>query len=164
MLCQACGLCCTGHLFIWVKLRPAELDPAETLGLRVFRDDPTQRGFGQPCLLWQEKCTIYTSKHYPKACQAYNCKLLKELSAETVTLPDALAVIEQARALIQELETILSIQPGENFRERLVSLIENPPAGEDNPLFMQKAGVLLQFYDEIFGVNDLLEKPSAPEI
>src|SRR4030095_17126719 len=40
VLCRACGLCCTGHLFVWAKLRPAELDPAEALGLSVFRSDP----------------------------------------------------------------------------------------------------------------------------
>ena len=60
-LCKSCGLCCTGHLFVWAKLRPAELDPAEALGLTVFRSDPNQRGFSQPCPLWNGECTIYDS-------------------------------------------------------------------------------------------------------
>src|SRR5215510_11603100 len=96
-LCKSCGLCCTGHLFIWAKLRPSELDPAEALGLTVFRSDPTQRGFSQPCPLWNGQCTIYDSPHYPYVCRAYKCKLLKDVTSENISLPDALTIIEQAK-------------------------------------------------------------------
>src|SRR5512147_3049765 len=104
ILCRSCGLCCTGHLFIWAKLRPSELDPAEALGMQVFRSDPTQRGFSQPCPLWQGECTIYTSPHYPHICRAYQCKLLKEMRSETVSLPEALTIVEQTKGMIHELE------------------------------------------------------------
>ncbi len=159
ILCRACGLCCSGHLFIWVKLRPAELNPAEALGMRVYRNDPTQRGFNQPCQLWQGQCSIYTSRHYPHACRAYKCKLLKEVVSETRSLDDALALVIQARGMIGNLAALLALQPGENFRERLVSRIENPPEGEESPVFRQKAEDLLRFYAEVFGVNDLLSPP-----
>ncbi len=162
LLCKSCGLCCTGHLFIWAKLRPSELDPAEKLGMTVFRSDPRQRGFSQPCPLWQGQCTIYTSPHYPHVCRAYKCKLLKEVIAENISLPGALKFIDQAKEMIRELEPLLPASPNPNFRERLVARLENPDAFtklQTDPEFQQKANELLAFYDRVFGVSDLVEKP-----
>lgn len=161
ILCRSCGLCCTGHLFIWAKLRPAELDPAEALGMTVFRSDPSQRGFSQPCPLWQGQCTIYTSPHYPHVCCAYQCKLLKEVLREIASLSDALRVIEQAKGMIHEVEALLPSSPNRNFRERLVEQLEYLRAvtRPDNKEleFRSKAEALLSFYEDIFGVNDLIE-------
>jgi Putative zinc- or iron-chelating domain len=154
-LCKACGLCCTGHLFIWAKLRPAELDPAESLGLTVIRSDPRQRGFNQPCPLWQGECTIYTSKHYPHVCRAYQCRLLKEMSHADISLDAALNQIEQTKAMIHELDELLPDAPSGNFRERLVAYIETD-GQKDRELF-RKAEDLLHIYEEVFGVNDLVE-------
>ena len=161
LLCRSCGLCCTGHLFIWAKLRPSELDPAEALGMRVFRSDPTQRGFSQPCPLWQGECTIYDSDHYPHVCRAYQCKLLKEMRSEIITLSDALAVVEQAKGMIQELEAFLPVSAAPNFRERLVARLEALDRQEAADLeFRQKAAALLEFYDKVFGVTDVVDRPA----
>jgi hypothetical protein len=163
LLCKACGLCCTGHLFAWAKLRPAELDPAEALGMSVFRTDPTERGFSQPCPLWKGKCTIYTSSHYPHACRAYECKLLKEVLAQKASLPHALTMIKEAKQRIQEVESLLPTSPNPNFRERLVAELESqraPSALADTGAdLQQKADALLNFYEEVFGVTDLVDKP-----
>ena len=162
-LCKSCGMCCNGHLFIWAKLRPFELDPAEALGMHVYRSDPTQRGFSQPCPLWQGQCTIYSSPHYPRVCRAYKCKLLKELLAENISAPDALAKVEQVQGMIHELETLLPVSTKNNFRERLVEHIEafqSLAGGEKlEPEFQAKAHTLLTFYEQVFGVDDLLEPP-----
>ena len=164
VLCKSCGLCCTGHLFIWVKLRPAELDPAEALGMRVFRSEPSQRGFSQPCPLWSGQCTIYNSLHYPHACRAYKCKLLKEVLTEKVSLPQALTVIEQAKDLFREFESMLPASLNVNFRERLVSHFEHPEEStvreKKYQEFRLKASQLLMLYEKVFGVNDLFEKPN----
>jgi hypothetical protein len=163
ILCRACGLCCTGHLFIWTKLRSAELDSAETLGLRVFRSVPNQRGFSQPCPLWQGQCTIYSSPHYPHFCRTYKCKLLKKVLDETIPLAEALTTVQQAKATIHELEALLPISPLSNFRERLVAqleTLEEASTGDDTESeFRRKADALLTFYEQVFGVNDLVEKP-----
>jgi len=161
ILCKSCGLCCTGHLFIWAKLRPAELDPAEALGMTVFRSDPTQRGFSQPCPLWQGQCTIYDSPHYPHVCRSYKCKLLKEVLDENTSLPEALTAIEQAKGMIHELEALLPPSRLPNFRERLVAYLEylQASAGENTDLeFRPKADALLKFYEQVFGVDDLVER------
>ena len=161
-LCKSCGLCCTGHLFIWTKLRSAELDAAEELGLNVFRSVPSERGFSQPCPLWQGQCTIYSSPHYPHFCRTYKCKLLKKVLDETTSLPNALTSVQQAKEMIHELELRLPASPHANFRERLVAHLESleqESTGEGTDLdFRQKAEALLLFYKQIFGVDDLVEK------
>src|SRR5512134_2440425 len=93
ILCKSCGLCCTGHLFIRAKLRSAELDSAEALGLNVVRTPPSQRGFSQPCPLWHGQCTVYNSPHYPRFCGTYKCQLLKKVIDETTPLPEALSAV-----------------------------------------------------------------------
>src|SRR5512142_3176641 len=117
-LCKSCGLCCSGHLFAWVKLRSPELVPIEGLGVKVFRE-PRHRGFSQPCPLWDGECTIYESPDYPRACKTYKCKLLKQVIEETVTLPEALTAVQNAKEMTQEVESLLSPSSNSNFRERL---------------------------------------------
>lgn len=159
LLCKSCGLCCTGHLFVWAKLRPSELDPAESLGLNVFRSDPNERGFSQPCPLWQGQCTVYDSPHYPHVCRSYKCKLLKEVIAENTFLPNALTVIEQAKEMIREVESLLPTSAETNFRQRLVTeLEEGDGLAHVEAEFRSKAEVLLKFYEDVFGVDDLVEK------
>jgi hypothetical protein len=152
-LCQACGLCCTGHLFSWVRLKAVELNPLEKLGLHVIRSDPRQRGFTQPCPMWNGVCTIYDSRNYPKGCDSYKCKLLRELLDESVSLPKALRVVQQTKKLIQEVDSFLPDASDLSFRERLVTQLEG---GTTDEAFQRKAQELLQKYEAQFGVNDLL--------
>ena len=160
-LCKACGMCCTGHLFIWARLRPAELDPAEALGLNVFRSDPRQRGFSQPCPLWRGECTIYESPHYPHVCRAYKCGLLKEVIRGSTPLSEALTIVERTKGMIRDLDSRLPTSPGNNFRERLVTYLEQPRAssGQDEAEIdlRHKAEALLSLYEQVFGVDDLME-------
>ena len=162
ILCKSCGLCCTGHLFVWAKLKSSELDSAKALGLNVFGSDPHQRGFSQPCPLWQGQCTIYTSSQYPHFCRTYKCKLLKEVLDESTSLPVALTVIQQAMGMIQEVESLLPSSPNPNFRERLVAQLEamDDDDGHENAdfEFRQKADALLLLYEKVFGVTDLFDK------
>ncbi len=158
ILCRSCGLCCTGHLFIWAKLRPSELDPAERLGMHVFRSDPTQRGFSQPCPLWQGECTIYSSPHYPHVCRAYKCRLLKEMLGGDISLPGALGTVKQAKGMIHDLEALLPVSSMPNFRERLVAQLETLER-QENMEFRRKAAALLEFYKKIFGVTDVVDTP-----
>lgn len=160
-LCKACGLCCTGHLFIWTKLRSAELDSIEALGVQVFRSVPSQRGFNQPCPLWQGQCNIYETPQYPRFCGTYKCKLLKKLLDENISFPRAMSVINEAKALIQEVETLLPRSPNPNFRERLAARLEQTGGqNEDRGEFPLKARRLLRMYKDVFGVEDLTETPA----
>jgi hypothetical protein len=139
-----------------VRLKAVELSPLDKLGLNVIRSDPRQRGFTQPCPMWNGVCAIYDSHHYPKGCDSYKCKLLRELLDESVALPKALKVVKRAMELIQEVEMFLPPSPEISFRERLIEQVEHGNAGAD---FQQKADALLAFLDKKFGVNDFFEKP-----
>lgn len=156
-LCQACGLCCTGHLFSWVRLKAVELTPLEKLGLNVIRSDPRQRGFTQPCPMWNGVCTIYESPHYPRGCDSYKCKLFREILDESVALPKALKVVKRAMGMIQEVETFLPASPHISFRERLIAQMERDAIDTE---FHQKAEALLTYFDKYFGVNDFFDKPA----
>lgn len=163
-LCKACGLCCTGHLFIWTKLRSAELDSLEELGLKVIRSVPRHRGFNQPCPLWKGQCTIYESPTYPHFCRTYKCALLKNVLDETTTLPEALSLVEQTKGLIQDLEALLPDSGNPNFRESLAAqmeALENPKetAGDEDVEFQRKGSSLLALYEKVFGVDDVMEMP-----
>jgi hypothetical protein len=155
LLCKSCGLCCTGHLFTWGKLRSTELKSAQALGLKVLGSDPNQRGFSQPCSLWDGQCTVYTSPDYPHFCGLYKCKLLKELMDESVTLVESLIVVQQAKGMIEEVDGLLPVSPNRNFRERLVVQLENP--AERDLDFQEKARTLLVFYKDRFGVKDVVD-------
>jgi uncharacterized protein len=164
-LCKSCGLCCTGHLFAWGKLKPSELDAAEALGMNVHRTDPGWRGFSQPCPLWKGMCTIHSSPNYPRVCRAYQCKLLKEVLVETTALPAAQEIVEQAKRMIEAIEPLLPGSPELSFRERLVAYIEHPDesAARESGYqdFRMKADALLQFYEAHFGVTGLVELAEA---
>ena len=160
-LCKACGLCCTGHLFAWVRLKAVELTPLEKLGLNVIRSDPRQRGFTQPCPMWNGICTIYDSHNYPKGCDSYKCKLLRELLDESVSLPKALRVVKQAKEKIKEVDTFLPDMPQVSFRERLITHMEQENNSSD---FQEKADALLNLIEKQFGVNDFFDKPEAESL
>ena len=163
ILCKSCGLCCTGHLFSRTKLRSAELDSARELGLNVLGSHPRQRGFSQPCPLWQGQCTVYSSPDYPHFCRTYKCKLLKQVLDETTTLPDALTAVRDTKGIIQEIELYLPGSPHANFRERLVAQLEDPEeiSGRDHTdsELRRKADALLSLYGTVFGVKDFIDLP-----
>jgi hypothetical protein len=157
VLCKSCGLCCTGHLFSWVRLNAPELDTAQSLGLHVIRNDPRQRGFTQPCPLWQGTCTVYTSPYYPRGCRNYQCVQFKELSAGNTSLPNALTTVEQAREMIRDLEAYLPKSKTISFRDRLIETMED--SKNTDVTFRQKANALLEIFEESFGVRDFFDDP-----
>ena len=163
ILCKSCGLCCSGHLFAWVRLNANELDPSEALGLNVIRSDPRQRGFTQPCPLWNGICTVYTSPNYPRSCGTYKCITLRRLLDEDIQLPDALTVVQETLQMISELELLLPASPAISFRERLIAhkeyLEESAERRQETKEqeFLLKADELLHRYEDRFGVDDFID-------
>lgn len=162
MLCKACGLCCTGHLFSWVRLKATELTPLEKLGLPVIHNDPRQRGFTQPCPMWNGSCTIYDHINYPRGCDSYKCKLLRELLNESILLEDALEVVGETKELIRKMERQLPKSKHGSFRERFitqVTALREMASQGYNTKFMKKAEELLSLIESSFGVKDFFELP-----
>ncbi len=162
ILCKSCGLCCSGHLFAWVRLNASELSPAESLGLKVIRNDPRQRGFIQPCPLWDGMCTVYASADYPRTCKTYKCIVLRRLLDDDISLPDALTVIQETLTLIREIEPLLPSSIAISFRERLITHKERLESkGEEldelEQEFLRKTEALLICYEDQFGVDDFID-------
>jgi len=134
----------------------------ESFGLKVVRSVPSQRGFNQPCPLWKGQCTIYALPHYPRFCQTYKCKLLQKLLDETISLPHALTIVEDAKTIIQQVEEHLPESTNTNFRERLAEQIEG--ATHNQPEFQRKADRLLTIYEEAFGVTDVVDHSEEGQI
>ena len=71
-------------------------------------------------------------------------------------------LIEQTKGMIREVESRLPISRSQNFRERLVTYLEeaNESAGQDEAELArgQQAVALLRLYEQVFGVDDLVEK------
>jgi hypothetical protein len=161
-LCKSCGLCCSGHLFAWVRLNANELDKSEALGLNVIRDDPRQRGFLQPCPVWKNNvCTVYTSPDYPSSCKKYKCIVLRKLLDEEINFLNALNQIEESLSLIREVESLLPVSSAISFRERLITHKENvEKLDSQSPIekeFLRKANQLLEIYESRFGVDDFID-------
>lgn len=165
-LCKSCGMCCNGNLFAWVRLNANELDRSEALGLNVIRNDPRQRGFTQPCPLWNGQCTVYTSPDYPRSCGTYKCKVLRQLLDEDISLPDAMTVIQETLEMIRVIESLLPASPSMSFRERLIVHKEALEKKDERELgmvenkFLEKTGELLTRYEDRFGVDDFIDYDS----
>lgn len=163
-LCKSCGLCCSGHLFAWVRLNANELDKSEALGLNVIRNDPRQRGFTQPCPVWQGGiCTVYTSPDYPSSCRKYKCTTLRQLLDDEISLSSAMDVVQETLRMIREIEPLLPASSAISFRERLIThkeYLEKLDKREYSAVekdFLLKAEELLSRYENRFGVDDFID-------
>jgi hypothetical protein len=136
-----------------------EMDPVQNLGVPVIRNDPRQRGFTQPCPLWNGACTVYTSHAYPRSCAKYKCQVLRRLEDDDLSLPNALTIIEETLELIREIEALLSDPKTLSFRERLIAHkeeLESKKMDLDGE-FLQKTKILLARYEDLFGVDDFID-------
>lgn len=165
-LCKSCGMCCSGQLFAWVRLNANELDRSEALGLNVIRNDPRQRGFTQPCPLWNGICTVYTSPDYPRSCGTYKCKVLKELREGDISLSSGLSTVQETLRMISDIEMLLPASSSISFRERLIvhkeylEKLDEAMYGVAEKDFLAKAGELLTRYEDRFGVDDFIDYDS----
>ena len=166
-LCKACGLCCTGHLYAWAALEPKEIATTRALGLTVVQPAPKRQGFSLPCPRWDGQCTIYTHSDKPEVCDAFQCKLLKEVQAEQTPVAQALTVVDRAKEMIRELEALSPASSRKSFRVSLIEQVKQleraAVPGEDGLAFRLKAGVLLIFVGREFGVEGLFNEAKKDE-
>lgn len=100
-LCPECGFCCNGVIFSDVSLRPCDLKAVAASGLSVRKNR-----LPQPCPAFDGKlCRIYAQR--PGPCQKFNCRLVQQMEAGTLTAPEALRRIGAAKALVNAVESVL---------------------------------------------------------
>jgi Fe-S-cluster containining protein len=123
-LCLECGLCCNGTIFADVRLQPGD-DVArfQRLGLALSRKVSPGRetvgmtdaekarrssgwSFSQPCTAYDGcQCRIYRER--PTYCREFECLLLKAVGAGRLKAPAALAVVRNAKALVENVRSLL---------------------------------------------------------
>lgn len=109
-LCQRCGLCCDGNLFTAVPVTAEEAASARGRGLLVISRADGAAALRQPCAaLRSDGCAVYEAR--PGPCRRYRCMLLTALMDDEVTLADALATVDGARARLAAADAAL---PGED--------------------------------------------------
>lgn len=100
ILCASCGLCCNGVLFDWVPVADEEVAQIGRLGFDLAKEDGETR-FSQPCPMFDGcRCTVYADR--PARCRAYRCELLKKAEAGEVAFPDAMRLVVEAKALVDQ--------------------------------------------------------------
>ncbi|MBL9201503.1 MAG: hypothetical protein JNL39_13425 [Opitutaceae bacterium] len=109
-LCVACGLCCDGTLFDFVKLESGD-DGAKLKGLglpvKVSRGASPVARFPQPCaaLCADRTCRLYAER--PRQCRMFECGVLKDARAGRITFAAALRLVKQARRRADEARRLL---------------------------------------------------------
>lgn len=115
-LCTRCALCCDGSLFGQVPLAAGEADAARRLRLAPVPGRGGAEALPQPCAALRGRlCAHYEGR--PRACRAYRCMLLQALDAGELTIDEAAAIVDEARARLDE------ARRDEAARERATSFL-----------------------------------------
>jgi uncharacterized protein len=116
-LCQACGLCCQGHLYEEVELHPLEVPVASNWPVKLVVKGAIT-SFKQPCACFQNmQCTVYAQR--PATCRGYSCKLLDQFRNGEVSLSEAHELVGQARGLVDVIEARLPETSHERIWKRI---------------------------------------------
>lgn len=106
-LCTACGMCCDGTMFQIVRMQPGEV-PAELgrMGLKI-RSRGGEYYMEQPCsALKDNRCTVYERR--PVRCRLFNCQQLGRLQTGETTEAEAMELIVETRALVEQVKSLIA--------------------------------------------------------
>lgn len=167
-LCRTCGLCCSGHLFSWVQIKAVEIAHLQKLGLTVIQPVKNKSGFTQPCPMWDGECSIYQSENYPSGCRSFNCKLLREVLNESISLSRALRIVKRTKEKIGVVEKLLPSSSQVNFRERVVEYLSHLDRSTEltvaeRELQTQLGDVLNEIKNQ-FGVRNFESTPDTGQV
>jgi len=158
-LCTSCGLCCSGILYDWVPVLDSEKERVERLGFDIEEHEPAAR-FNLPCpRLNGCHCTIYPER--PSCCRTFHCKLLKGVEAGEVEPSEAMAVVVEAKSMIDELRPMLKADVRTNLGRHWAKLFDDwrngPPEGRTDASKSQlilRLTALNRLLDRHFRLND----------
>ncbi len=155
-ICLHCNLCCDGTLFNRAYIKENE-QIAAGYSFEILENE--KRAFKQPCpYLMENVCSIYTERPY-SVCEAFQCKLLRALSAKEITFDNALKVANNTLALKEKIELQLMEQYPENLGDSYRCKIENfnkqHAEAKDGVAFRKKYGEILL---NIFIMNKILNE------
>lgn len=157
-LCSRCGMCCNGVLFYGVKLQASEsVKSLSALGLKIKRRDSVAYCL-QPCTAHQSGgCNIYSTR--PVRCREFECKQLLSLTKAELSESEAIANIEYARMLAENVSALFlragDTRCGKDFSTRYAAVFTPPldpsPEAVEARVELSEAMTLLeQFLSEKF--------------
>jgi len=114
-LCQACGLCCDGTLFVRVSVTEGEAALLSRSGISTELRGKNKRVLPQPCAALEgTRCRCYADR--PGPCREYVCLLAGAREGGEVSHDGALAIVAEARQRVASLEAKLSPAEGPVLR------------------------------------------------
>lgn len=105
-------MCCNGTLFNYVTLVPDDMAKLEKYPKLRFKERNGQGTFGEPCVLHTGKgCSAYDDR--PATCSRYVCGVLLLVAKDELTELEAVNVIREGRALVDNVKELIPFAPGE---------------------------------------------------
>jgi Fe-S-cluster containining protein len=116
-------MCCDGTLFNYVTLNSDDLPRLTKYPHLKIELRSQQESFGEPCILHTGKgCSAYDDR--PDTCRRYVCEVLRSANREELTEDEAVGLIREARALVENVKEYVEFEPGAPLA---VSTWEAPP-------------------------------------
>lgn len=160
-MCEACGLCCNGTLYNYVTTVPDDVPKLQKYPQLVLKVRNEQETFDEPCVLHDGRgCTAYVDR--PATCSQYLCKLLRSVGRNERTEEEALLIIKEARALVENVQEYIAFEPGLPIA---VSTWDVPPAGTDEEARLAWERTVYHLGKYFLGtVREEVELPKEPEV
>ncbi|MBE0678870.1 MAG: hypothetical protein IH592_08905 [Bacteroidales bacterium] len=167
-VCLDCGFCCDGTLFVHAILNPGEKgNLPEKIEEKVFSEGERDY-FRLPCKYFSGRCTIYDRKR-ADVCGAYRCQLLRDFSAEKISIEQVLEMVKRAgetrRELLEEYRRVSGSEQNIHFMEVLKELgkhlrqeREEASPGMDYELLLARCNIFEALLIKHFRSADDFEK------
>jgi|APLak6261675434_1056106.scaffolds.fasta_scaffold01353_5 hypothetical protein len=104
-------MCCNGTLFNYVTLVPDDMPKLEKYPQLVFQVRNELATFNEPCVLHTGSgCSAYADR--PATCERYVCNVLRKVERDEMTEDEALLVIKEGKALVENVKEYVAFEPG----------------------------------------------------
>lgn len=104
-------MCCNGTLYTYVTVVSDDLPKLAKHPQLVLKIRSEQDTFDEPCTLHTGKgCSAYEDR--PATCSRYQCELLRAVAADELTEVEAMLIIKEARALVDNVKEYVAFEPG----------------------------------------------------
>jgi len=120
-------MCCDGTLYTYVTLVEDDMPRLEKYPQLRFIERNHQQTFDEGCVLHTGTgCSAYEDR--PDTCRRYRCALLRAVEKDEMSEHEALKVIAEAKALVENVKASIAFEPGKPLA---VGTWEAPPVDLD---------------------------------
>jgi uncharacterized protein len=153
-LCAGCGMCCDGTLHAKADLEPGEAPSLASSGLELVDEG---RAFLLPCPYSKNGCCSVFPARPASVCSSYECKLLKAVKTEELSLESAREKVATAKRMLagvgrSQPDAVLAEHRSTIWRrlqDELPTL--DPPSRQESASVILGIAALDQFLERWFG-------------